>query len=303
MHSIVAKHGKKLVFWADILLEHPEVFDDLPEGCVPVIWGYEADHPLDAHAKILHGIGAEFWIAPGTSSWQSLTGRFSNSMENVSAAARAALAHGAGGLILTDWGDWGHWQPPSLSNAAILHFAIQAWSGPELPEPNAHALDRIFYGGTETKLAKAWMQLLRASEALEDGAVNGTSPFYAMRYPPHGLHPEGQWQERCASWSLQGAQAYDQKLNEALATLAEAESDHQEARELEFCVRLALWANARAKERGLHAPVHPDAALELEAIEGDLARLWPVRSRPGGLEDSLLKMRFALFPGGQVVIG
>ncbi len=298
VQKLTAKHGKRMVFWADILLEHPEVFNRLPGGSVPVLWGYEKDHPLAGQARILHGIGAEFWIAPGTSSWQSLTGRYSNCLGNISHAAQAALEHGASALVLTDWGDYGHWQPPSLSNLAILHFAAQAWSGPEHAAPDADAINCTFYGGRELQLAQAWMQLWQASDSLQDGALNGTSPFYAMRYPPHCANPEGEWQKRCSTWTLQGAEAYDGELDRALATLDGSGSAHSDAQELSFSIRIAHWANQRAKERGQGLPVAADADSELLVIERELAALWRLRSRPGGLEDSLLKLRFALHPGG-----
>ncbi len=298
VQALSAKHGKRMVFWSDILLEHPEVFHRLPDGCVPVIWGYEKDHPLDEQAGILQSIGAEFWIAPGTSSWQSLSGRYSNCIGNITSAARAALHHGASALILTDWGDYGHWQPPSLSNLGLLHFATQAWGGPEQPTPDANAINRMFYGGQELPLAQAWMQLWQASDSLQDGALNGTSPFYAMRYPPHCENPEGEWQKRCATWSLQGAQAYDRELNSVSDKLKACASGHRDALELAFCVRIALWANQRAKERGQAIPTAVEADLGLQAIERDLSHLWQTRSRPGGLKDSLAKLRFALHPGG-----
>ena len=298
VHEMTARRGKRMVFWADILLEHPEVFEQLPKGCVPVIWGYEHDHPLDAQAKTLSDIGAEFWIAPGTSSWQSLTGRASNCLENIRSAARAALGHGASGLVLTDWGDWGHWQPPSLSNLGILHFAMQAWSGPDRADPDSADIDQVFYGGQEPVLSEAWMRLLKASEFLDDGVLNGTSPFYVMRYPKHGFHPEGEWEKRCPGWSLEKANAYALELQEVLGMLAGSPSQHPDAVELKFCVQLATWANARAKERGQSLPVDPVADSELQAIEAEMTRLWPTRARPGGLSESLRKMRFALHPDG-----
>lgn len=298
VNEMIAWRGKRMVFWADILLEHPEVFEQLPKGSVPVIWGYEHDHPLGEQAKALRDIGADFWIAPGTSSWQSLTGRAANCLGNIRSAARAAIDHGASALILTDWGDWGHWQPPSLSNLGILHFAEQAWGGPDRPDPDAAAIDQVFYGGGEPVLSQAWMRLCNANGLLDEGVLNGTSPFYVMRYPQHGLHPEGEWEKRCPAWSLEKANAYEAELRGILEQLTGAPSDHPEVEEVQFCIQLALWANERAKERGQQLPIDPTADAGLQSIEAELTRLWPVRSRPGGLADSLRKMRFALHADG-----
>ena len=51
-----------------------------------------------------------FWVCPGTSSWNSLVGRWPNARANVLDAAESGLAAGARGFLLTDWGDNGHWQ-------------------------------------------------------------------------------------------------------------------------------------------------------------------------------------------------
>jgi hypothetical protein len=147
-------------------------------------------------------------------------------------------------------------------------------------------------------LAQAWTQLWQASEVLQDGVLNGTSPFYAMRYPRHGLHPEGEWEKRCPGWSLQRSQAYDAALTAILDLLEAHPTQHPEARELRFCIQLAQWANARAQERGQNQPLAPDADNQLQSIEAELTALWLQRARPGGLPDAVRKLRFALHPDG-----
>jgi len=66
-------------------------------------------------------------VCPGTSSWMSISGRVDNMIDDVRAAARAGVAHGAAGLLLTDWGDMGHHQQPWVSDPGFATAAALAW--------------------------------------------------------------------------------------------------------------------------------------------------------------------------------
>ena len=48
--DIAKAHGKHAQFWADIVLERPELVSQLPQHICPVIWGYEADSPSHSSA-------------------------------------------------------------------------------------------------------------------------------------------------------------------------------------------------------------------------------------------------------------
>ena len=78
-----------MMFWGDIALEHPELISDLPGDALPLLWGYEADHPFADQAGALAATGLEFYVCPGTSSWLSFAGRWSNALANLAAAASA----------------------------------------------------------------------------------------------------------------------------------------------------------------------------------------------------------------------
>lgn len=122
--------GFQVQYWGDIVRSHPDLLGELPpEKATALAWTYEA--PLGtfpAHAAYLESRGADpgahsgftrnaapfadagvpFWVAPGTSSWNSLIGRLDNARANLLDAAHRATELGAGGLLITDWGDNGH---------------------------------------------------------------------------------------------------------------------------------------------------------------------------------------------------
>ncbi|HET8929151.1 MAG TPA: glycoside hydrolase family 20 zincin-like fold domain-containing protein, partial [Acidimicrobiales bacterium] len=144
LHRIIdplVEDGMQVQFWGDVARTHPEILDTFPTGrCTPLVWNYDApdvarpglpaelrdvlatigidpDAPTD-FATILEpfaAAGHPFWVAPGTSSWQSFIGRLPNARGNLEDAAVAGRDAGATGYLVTDWGDQGHHQPPAVS--------------------------------------------------------------------------------------------------------------------------------------------------------------------------------------------
>ncbi|HAK53057.1 MAG TPA: glycoside hydrolase [Gammaproteobacteria bacterium] len=128
INRLVKKRGRKTMFWADIILQHPKALNMLPNDLTALIWGYEASHPFRKECAQLAEIGAPFYVCPGTSSWNGITGRFSNAKRNLSTAARNGLSFGAEGYLVTDWGDNGHHQYLPISYPGFTIGACHAWN-------------------------------------------------------------------------------------------------------------------------------------------------------------------------------
>lgn len=126
-HLARDKYGKTPLFWDDIVMNHPELIDRLPKDLVVLEWGYEHDHPFEQRCRRLHETGLRYYVAPGTSTWNSLLGRTPCMTENIRSAAKWAKAYGAEGLLLTDWGDNGHPQPLACSLITYIVGGMYAW--------------------------------------------------------------------------------------------------------------------------------------------------------------------------------
>lgn len=126
--QLAARHGKKIEIWGDIIINHPDKIASLPADTTLLEWGYEADHPFDEHAQLLAQSGRSWYVCPGTSSWQSFGGRLNVAMANIRNAAAAGRRHRAAGMLLTDWGDYGHQQCFAVSLIPIITGAALAWN-------------------------------------------------------------------------------------------------------------------------------------------------------------------------------
>ena len=114
LRELAARYGRRIMLWADVLHSYPELVGELPDDVLLLDWQYEAaDHYATTDA--LGKSGRAFWVCPGTSSWNTLFPRLDNALGNIRNLVRDGLAAGASGMLLTDWGDYGHYQPLSAS--------------------------------------------------------------------------------------------------------------------------------------------------------------------------------------------
>jgi hypothetical protein len=104
------------------------VFKRLSKDLIALNWSYEGNHPFARECKLMAAQKIPFYVCPGTSSWNSLTGRTTNMQTNLANAARQGKKYGADGYLVTDWGDYGHHQYLPVSYAGFLLGACHAWN-------------------------------------------------------------------------------------------------------------------------------------------------------------------------------
>ena len=271
--DLARKHGKRPMFWGDIILKHPELVAELPKDMIALDWGYEGNHPFMAEAAKFRAAGLDFYVCPGTSSWNSLAGRVENMRENLEAAERAGRQFGAKGYMVTDWGDGGHWQPLVVSLPGLILGGTFATEGASAAKMNLEeALDAAMgvpLGGTLLRLGTLYLRgaALRAN-ASELFRILANDRGYS-RHP--GLT--------------------DSVLSE-ISSIAEGCRHAASA----FTSQALYGAGAIWAEEIVHVANLVDAACNrrdekrLRFLREDHARVWRMRNREGGLADSLARL-------------
>jgi len=222
VHQRIARRGKRMQFWGDIILEKPEALAELPEDVIAMEWGYEANHPFQEHCLHLAASKREYYVCPGTSSWSSVGGRIHNALANLASAAKAGVEHGASGYLITDWGDYGHFQPPVISLPAWYAGAAYSWNPASIQSfadkelQNAIAL--FEWEMASPVISQVLWELGSAYQDCEIQPTNGSSLFFLLLYADKtmthqrlsGLTPRGL---SSASLRLQNAKALLTKAN------------------------------------------------------------------------------------------
>ncbi len=314
------EEGKDLLFWGDIVRDHSDLIARLPRhDTTALAWHYEA--PTDpatlpdalfdvlgdfgisretmrgfvGHMPPFAEAGFPFWVCPGTSSWNSLLGRLPNARGNLLDAAEQGLENGARGYLITDWGDSGHLQPPSVSFPPIAFGGAVSWCLESNRDVETAAfLDREIFRDESGRLAGA----LEAAGALY--AKTGVEPMNGSVLHYQLLGGGLSFLARLMGTpAKKGLEAVVEELDEILATFESVRPDCEDAdvvrRELRAAARLArhgAWRSARQSDF---------AAPPVDVLRSDLAEAiaeqrasWLERSRPGGLADSLARLEGSL---------
>jgi hypothetical protein len=284
IHDALQRRGSRMMFWGDIVLQHPELVRELPDDAIVLNWGYEADHPFERQCPRFAEAGKPFYVCPGTSSWNAIVGRTANALKNLDRAAEAGLEWGAQGYLITDWGDHGHWQPLSVSFLGLVAGAGLAWcrraNGPDNLLPG---LDAQVFRDNATLMGQMVHDLGNTYQAFAAATVN-RSWLHTFLAAPHGrvLAPEVHRPE------VESALA---NLEQAVLGLERARPLGSEGvrsvREFQHAARLAAFGCRRwlSVHRGFDHPGQD----ELRALLEEFAQVWLLRNRRGGLADSLAR--------------
>ncbi len=288
IHALAARHGRSIQVWGDTVRRHPELFADLPRDITILDWGYDRERSLGPTAERLANAGQPFYVCPGTSSWTSLTGRTDNAIANILDAVETAHRHRAVGVLVTDWGDGGHWQHLPISYLGLAWTAALSWSldanrALDLPR----ALDRFAFrtaglGQIAWDLGNAY---------LKPGFRRGNSSILYWFYTATLAEMRSSWLSRIKYGPevfLDDA-AVQRGMHETIewvdATLAPLSAIDNELLRREFQHAGAMARHAARRvlgADGLHA--------ELDALANELVALWPERNRAGGMQDSVGKL-------------
>ncbi len=125
--SHLKSKGKKVMMWADILLQHPEFIEEIPEDTYFLNWGYDANVDEKSIEKFSSLQRLQI-VCPGTSSWSRFCENVKIGTQNISRMAEYGKKYGAKGVLNTNWGDWGN--PASIESATygLTVGAEKSWS-------------------------------------------------------------------------------------------------------------------------------------------------------------------------------
>ena len=121
------EHHRTPLVWGDVLNHYPETLARLPQPMIFVDWGYDHNYPFHQTLPRLAQAGVKFLAAPGTSTWNSITGRTEDMLANIHAATLHTRQNGGLGILLTDWGDAGHIQPSAMSFTGLVYAGLESW--------------------------------------------------------------------------------------------------------------------------------------------------------------------------------
>lgn len=124
--GIVVDLGKTPMFWGDILQDHPEKINELPEEAVCLYWNYDADIREERIEGLVRNGVRNICLCPGVQGWQHLINHYRDAYVNITRMSQAAK-YQIGAFLNTDWGDYGHVNHPDFSVPGLIYGAAFSW--------------------------------------------------------------------------------------------------------------------------------------------------------------------------------
>lgn len=184
LRDLAAKHGRRIMIWADVLHHHPELIPEIPDDIVLLDWEYEA-LPTYPGLQRLAAAKRPFYVCPGTSTWNTIFPRIDNAIGNTREFVREGIAAGAIGMLITDWGDYGHYQPLSHSWYGYLFGAEMAWTGATTATETFDAsFGSLLLNDPSGRAVAAIRRLGRAVAQPGLARPNGSASVYALYEDP-----------------------------------------------------------------------------------------------------------------------
>jgi hypothetical protein len=298
LHRLCEKHGRRMMFWGDIVMQHPELIAEIPHDVTALEWGYERDHPFDIDTKAFRAAGLPYYVCPGSGSWISLIGRTDNAVENIRSAATNGRKHGAIGLLNTDWGDGGHMQPLPVSYLGFLYGASMAWSPSRSADMDlARAVSLHAFDDPSGVTGRVAYDLGNAYQVNGARSRNGTLLAQMYFLPLESDWPMHRVREGGFEDTSDQLAATIAKLDASRMRRPDAEQIADEYRcatemaNIGAAIGAAKYARVTGASQAKLRTAYKRAAKRLDAVLPEYERLWLARNRPGGLSDSTARVR------------
>ena len=327
LHDYFSSQGRRMMMWADAAAESSLLRAELPEDILLLEWGYEAEHPYEQRLEALRNAGRSFCVSPGTSSWSSFTGNTDNMLKNITIALDAAKRFGAEGMLLTEWGDMGHLQPPATNWPGMVYAGSLAWNiDRKVNETElASALDLFVFRDNRSILGQLALDMGRynrkesfrlpcrtlacfpillgpmEADAYASAVLRLATALVNMAPPPVAKVYLAEIENRKTT----DGSTILEDIENWLGRLASAEpacKDGSLILEEYRCALESVWVLTRAHSLLLQGVRDARLAHRIGQLVESYRRLWPSRAKPDCLESSLkgfLRLQ-AHFKGGEI---
>ncbi|MBR3607179.1 MAG: family 20 glycosylhydrolase [Lachnospiraceae bacterium] len=152
--NLVVMEGHIPMLWGDIMLEFPELAAELPGETICLNWNYEKYVKEDS-TRIYAENKVNQYVCPGVSGWDKLINDYDTAYYNIRNMCRYGKQYKAVGVLNTDWGDFGHLNPPSHSFPAMIYGAEGSWNGDLLDKEEMNkAISTLYFRDSSGKIMK-----------------------------------------------------------------------------------------------------------------------------------------------------
>src|SRR5437588_119036 len=124
VRDLLKPYNRRLMFWGDIALHHPDLIGNIPKDMIVMNWQYGARDDFQTSIKPFQDAGLQQFVCPGAQTWNQIFPNTEAAAKNIINFVRDGQKAGAIGMMNTTWDDDGEtlfdvaWYPTALGAAA-----------------------------------------------------------------------------------------------------------------------------------------------------------------------------------------
>jgi hexosaminidase len=107
VREVLKPYDRRLMFWGDIALNHPDLIGNIPKDMIVMNWDYAPKDDYLPRIKPFKDAGLEQFICPGAHNWNQIFPNLDAASKNIANFVRDGQASGAIGMMNTTWDDDG----------------------------------------------------------------------------------------------------------------------------------------------------------------------------------------------------
>ncbi|MFA5542962.1 MAG: family 20 glycosylhydrolase [Bacilli bacterium] len=298
-HEEIKKYNKQALIWGDVLINHPESLSRVPKDMIFVDWGYDINYPFEKNLLKLKEADIKFLAAPGTASWCSFLGRTNDALGTIHDSCVYTKAYGGEGMLLTDWGDFGHLQFLPTSIVPLVYSGLLSYR----TDGNAylqlkHYVNKHVLKDSANIIADLLLDLGNYYRFENSYVSNGTQAFHVLLWAVYSMKEEdkiGYFTSKMKDKILTKEKYemmndfFDQKLKELDYSQVE-KLIKDELKHSIFFVRTLLKINQSLNESydmKYRIKLLEEVIAAKDQLVNELRYLWLQRNKTSYLDDSI----------------
>lgn len=107
VRELLKPYNRKLIFWGDIALNHPDLIGSIPKDLLVANWDYAPREDYKSRIDPFKNAGLQQFVCPGVWGWNQIFPNVDASSKNIINFVRDGQTAGALGMINTTWDDDG----------------------------------------------------------------------------------------------------------------------------------------------------------------------------------------------------